>query len=48
MEKELKDLSNEELQASYEEVIEQWDNENTIFSLTDFEEIIRELVRRGK
>lgn len=39
-------LTNEELLNEYNEIVEEWDNSNTVFSLTDFEEIIRELVKR--
>lgn len=39
-------LTNDELFNKYNENIEQWEKENTIFSLTDLTEIIREMTLR--
>ena len=36
-------MTNEELQEEYDTIVEEWDRSNTIHSLQDFEEIVREL-----
>ena len=39
-------LSNEELSNEYNEIVEQWEKDNTIFSLTDLTDIVREMTIR--
>ncbi len=46
MEKEPEDMTNEELQKVVDEAYEEWDKSNTIFSISDFEECVRELTLR--
>ena len=40
-------MSDKELEDEYMAVVELWDRSHTVFSLTDFEDIIREMVKRG-
>ena len=42
----MEDKTNEELQEILDEAYEQWDKDNTVFSLSDFEEAVRELTLR--
>lgn len=40
------DMTNDELLKLHEEIVEEWDKTNEVFSISDFEEIIRELTLR--
>lgn len=42
----MEDKTTEELQATLDEAYEEFDKSGTIFSLTDFEEAVRELTLR--
>ena len=46
MEKAPENMTNEELQAVIDEGYKQWDKNNTVWSLSDFEECVRELKDR--
>ena len=39
-------LTDKELQQVVDETYKQWDKDNTVFSLSDFEEAVRELTIR--
>jgi len=43
---EIKEYTNDELQNELDNIIDEWDRSNTVFSLTDLMEIVRELTLR--
>ena len=43
---EIEEYTNEELQNELDDIIDEWDRSNTVFSLTDLMEIVRELTLR--
>lgn len=42
----MEDKTDEELMEIVEEAYKEWDRSNTVFSLSDFEEAVRELTLR--